>query len=114
MSRGAVPSSKPSDARWGARLSIERIVRVRSASGERSARMQNLSLSGCFLETSASYEIGAILLLSFALGSGDRQPISTEARVVRRTRQGVGVRFVFSDAETPLAIKRWLSGRPAA
>jgi hypothetical protein len=71
--------------------------------------MQDLSLTGCFLETSATYEIGAIVALSFALSSGDGQPVATEARVVRRTKQGVGVRFVFSDAETPLAIKRWIA-----
>jgi hypothetical protein len=76
--------------------------------------MQDLSLTGCFLETSATYEVGAILALSFALASGDEQPVTTEARVVRRSKHGVGVRFVFSDAETPLAIKRWLSTRPAA
>ncbi|MEW6683287.1 MAG: PilZ domain-containing protein [Nitrospirota bacterium] len=95
-------------------MTVERAVRVRTSAGERSARMQDLSLTGCFLETSATYEVGAILELSFALSSGDEQPLTTEARVVRRTQQGVGVRFVFSDAQTPLTLKRWLSSHPAA
>lgn len=111
MRRPAQPS-QTSDERWGSRITVERVVRVRTAAGERSARMQDLSLTGCFLETSASYEVGAILALSFALSSGDEQPVTSEARVVRRSKHGVGVRFVFSDAETPLAIKRWLSSRP--
>jgi hypothetical protein len=86
---------------------------VRTPAGERSAQMQDLSLTGCFLETTATYEIGAIVALSFALSSGDGQPVATEARVVRRTKHGVGVRFVFSDAETPLAIKRWIASNPS-
>jgi hypothetical protein len=74
--------------------------------------MQDLSLTGCFLETSAAYEVGDILALSFALSNGAEAPLNTEARVVRRTPHGVGVRFVFSDAETPLTLKRWISSRP--
>lgn len=113
MGRQPQSSQTSSDARWGSRISVERVVRVRTESGERSARMQDLSLTGCFLETAASYEIGAILTLSFALSSGDEQPVTTEARVVRRSKHGVGVRFVFSDAQTPVAIKRWLSAHPS-
>ncbi len=112
MGRSSPSSQASSDARWGSRIPVERVVRVRTETGERSARMQDLSLTGCFLETGASYEIGAILTLSFALSSGDEQPVTTESRVVRRSQRGVGVRFVFSDAQTPLAIKRWLSSRP--
>ena len=114
MRRTAQSSQGSSDDRWGSRVTVERAVRVRTSAGERSAQMQDLSLTGCFLATSATYELGAILELSFALSSGDEQPLTTEARVVRRTQHGVGVRFVFSDAETPLTLKRWLSSKPPA
>lgn len=108
------PSDSSDDSRWGSRVTVERVVRVRTPTGERSARMQDLSLTGCFLETAAIYEIGAIVALTFALSSGNGTPVTTEARVVRRTKQGVGVRFVFSDAETPLAIKRWITSTQTA
>ena len=112
--RKAVHSSQASaDDRWGSRVAVDRAVRVRTSAGERSGRLQDLSLTGCFLETSGTYEIGTILELSFALSSGDEQPLTTEGRVVRRTAQGVGVRFVFSDAQTPITLKRWLSTRAA-
>jgi hypothetical protein len=107
------PPDSSDDSRWGSRVTVERIVRVRTSSGERSARMQDLSLTGCFLETTATYEVGAIVALTFALSSGNEPSVTTEARVVRRTKQGVGVRFVFSDAETTLAIKRWISSHQA-
>jgi len=113
MRRSAPSAQASSDNRWGSRVTVERAVRVRTSAGERSARMQDLSLTGCFLETSTAYEVGAILELRFALSSGDEQPLTTEARVVRRTKHGVGVRFVFSDAQTPLTLKRWLSSAPA-
>ena len=113
MRRTAQSSQASADDRWGSRVTVERAVRVRTSAGERSARMQDLSLTGCFLETSVAYEVGVILELSFALTSGDEQPLTTEARVVRRTQHGVGVRFVFSDAQTPIALKRWLSSRSA-
>jgi hypothetical protein len=110
--RRSVPSSQTSaDDRWGARVAVERAVRVRTSAGERSARMQDLSLTGCFLETAATYEVGTIVELRFTLTSGAEQPLTTEARVVRRTQHGIGVRFVFSDAQTPLTLKRWLSSR---
>lgn len=100
-----------SDARWGARMTISQTVRVRTQEGERSARMQDLSLTGCFLETAFSYALGNMVSLTFHLMGDAEQPITTEARVVRRTASGVGVRFVFSDPRTPAAIKRWVSAR---
>lgn len=100
-----------SDGRWGARLTIDQTVRVRTQDGERSARMQDLSLTGCFLQTAFSYALGSMLSVTFHLVSDAEQSITTEARVVRRTASGVGVRFVFSDPQTPAAIKRWVSSR---
>jgi hypothetical protein len=101
----------PSDGRWGVRLTIDQTVRVRAHDGERSARMQDLSLTGCFLETAFSYAVGSMMSLTFHLVGDASQSIITEARVVRRTASGVGVRFVFSDPKTPAAIKRWVSSR---
>jgi hypothetical protein len=102
-----------SDARWGARLTVDQTVRVRTKDGERSEQMQDLSLTGCFLETMFSYPIGNMVTLTFHLAGDTTQSITTEARVVRRTARGVGVRFVFSDPQTPAAIKRWVSARGA-
>jgi hypothetical protein len=90
-------------------LALDRVVKVRGQDGERSATLQDLSLTGCFLATAAAYAIGTILSLRFDLDGEPRQPIATEARVVRRTPNGVGVRFVFTDPQTPAAIKRWIS-----
>jgi hypothetical protein len=100
-----------SDARWGARLTIDQTVRVRTQDGERSAKMQDLSLTGCFLETAFSFAIGSMVSLTFNLAGDATQSITAEARVVRRTARGVGVRFVFSDPQTPAAIKRWVTAR---
>lgn len=104
-------SNSPSDARWGDRLSVDHVVKVRTQDGERPATLQDLSLTGCFLATPAAYAVGTILSLRFELEGETPQPIATEARVVRRTRTGVGVRFVFTDPQTPAAIKRWISDR---
>lgn len=73
--------------------------------------MQDLSLTGCFLETAFSYAIGSMVSLTFDLAGDASQPVTAEARVVRRTARGVGVRFVFTDPQTPAAIKRWVSAR---
>jgi Tfp pilus assembly protein PilZ len=100
-----------SDARWGARMTIDQTVRVRAQDGERSAQMQDLSLTGCFLETAFSYAIGSMVSLTFHLVGDATKSLAAEARVVRRTARGVGVRFVFTDPETPAAIKRWVSSR---
>jgi hypothetical protein len=100
-----------SDARWGARLTVDQTVQVLGKDGVRPAKMQDLSLTGCFLETTFSYAIGSMVSLTFNLAGDATQSITAEARVVRRTARGVGVRFVFSDPQTPSAIKRWVSAR---
>jgi hypothetical protein len=92
-------------------LTVDQTVQVRTKDGERSARMQDLSLTGCFVETTFSYPIGSMMSLTFHLAGDTTQSVTTEARVVRRTARGVGVRFVFSDPQTPAAIKRWVSAR---
>jgi hypothetical protein len=104
-------SEAPSDARWGTRLSIDRTVHVRAGGVERPATMQDLSLTGCFVVTASTYAIGTILSLRFELDGEASRNVTTEARVVRRTPTGVGVRFVFTDPQTPAAIKRWISSR---
>lgn len=92
-------------------MSIDQTVRVRTRDGERSARMQDLSLTGCFLETGFSYTVGTMVSLTFHLQNDSEQSLTIEARVARRTARGVGIRFVFTDAHAPAAIKRWVASQ---
>ena len=102
------------DKRWGARVPLGVPAKIRVEQGERLAKIRDISISGCFIETSIPYPLGASVGLSFALDSDNQQTVTTDAKVTTCTKTGSGVRFIYSDAETPLMVRRWIASRPTA
>ncbi len=102
------------DNRWGARVPLGALAKIRGEQGERLARIRDISISGCFIETGVFYELGATLGLSFALDPDNQQTVMTDAKVTTRTENGVGVRFIYSDADTPLTVRRWIASKHSA
>ena len=103
------------DKRWGVRVPLGVLGTIRVGQGERLAKIRDISISGCFIETSLPYPLGATVGLSFALDPDHQQPVTTDAKVTTCTKNGIGVRFIYNDADTPLMVRRWItSRRPAA
>ncbi|MBI3607342.1 MAG: PilZ domain-containing protein [Nitrospirae bacterium] len=102
------------DNRWGVRIPLGVLAKIRGGQGERLAKIRDISISGCFIETSVPYALGATVGLSFALDPDNPQTVTTDAKVTTRTQNGIGVRFIYSDADTPLMVRRWIASRSPA
>lgn len=73
--------------------------------------IRDLSFSGCFIEVPPSLDVGTPMSVTFSLDANDTQFIMTNGRIVRRARNGIGVRFFYIDARTPRVLKDWIEAR---
>lgn len=92
---------------------INRIpVRLAVSQRGRSAplgRTRDLSLQGLFIETREPLDVGAILPLSIELEpSGEDGLIEVRAEVMRRTEDGMGLRFCDLSRDASRALRRWI------
>ncbi len=69
-------------------------------------RTRDVSLQGMFIETREPFDVGAVLPLSVKLDA--RRPLSVRAEVVRKTHDGMGLRFRDLDKETNKRLRRWV------
>jgi hypothetical protein len=75
------------------RVSLNLPVRWDAISGQQEARIEDLSLGGCFVNTSAPVDIGEIVSLEIKLPSGEWLPLRGE---VVSNQQGIGFGILFS------------------
>ena len=89
---------------------INRIpVRLAVSQKGRSAplgRTRDVSLQGLFIETREPFDVGAVLPLSIEFDA--RRPLTMRAEVVRKTHDGMGLRFRDLDKETNRRLRRWV------
>lgn len=95
------------DTRWGERLTLRTPVTIRWEERDRPGVIRHLSVSGCFIETAFPYPAGTTLRLFFRL-EPEIVSIEVDARVVMRNLGGLGIRFLYTEEETPLRLKRWV------
>jgi hypothetical protein len=76
--------------------------------------IRDLSFSGCFIEVPPSLEVGTSMNVTFSLDANDTQFVITNGRIVRRARNGIGVRFSYIDTRTPRVLKEWIEARRGA
>lgn len=107
---GVSEERNEAEKRWGVRVTIRNLVKIRWESAERLGTMRNISVSGCFIETPFPYPPGASVELGFILDP-EKPHIQAEGKIVSRNHGGIGVRFLYRDAETPLELKRWIGAR---
>lgn len=100
-----------SDQRWGVRVAYNRRITMSDRGLPRTARMRDISISGCFIETPSTIEVGSVLTVSFALDLKNGPTITTDAKVARITPEGVGARFLYGDAQTPVTLRRWIGSQ---
>lgn len=90
--------------------SINRIpVRLAVSHQGRSAplgRTRDISLHGLFIETREPFDVGAVVPL--AIGLDGRAPLLVRAEVVRRTPDGMGLRFRDLSREAGRRLRRWV------
>lgn len=84
---------------------------IRSGAACVSGIIQNLSLSGCFIEAPLRLDVGTPMNITFSLDPDETQFVTTNGRIVRRAHHGIGVRFSYLDARTPRIIKDWIESR---
>lgn len=94
----------------GDNRSINRLpVRVAVSRKGRSAligRTRDISLHGVFIETKEPLDVGVILPLSIELSSG--LAVEVQGEVVRKTADGMAVRFHRADKESAKTLRRWV------
>ena len=73
--------------------------------------IRDISFSGCFIEVPPRFDVGTALSITFLLDAAETQFIMTNARIVRRSPHGIGVRFTYIDARTPRVLKEWIEAR---
>ena len=112
MTEDSSPAESSADQRWGARIPLNSLATVRVGDLDRLAKVRDISISGCFLETQFSYGVGATLNLRFALeplDPKDQQIITVDGKVTAQGKNGIGIRFIYGNTETPLRVKRWIA-----
>ena len=75
------------------RISTNLAVRWDSQSGGHEARIEDLSLGGCFVNTTGRVDLGEVVSLSIKLPSGEWLPLRGE---VVSYQQGIGFGVLFS------------------
>lgn len=75
------------------RVSLNLPVRWDAISGQHEARTEDLSLGGCFVNTSGPVDLGEIVSLEIKLPSGEWLPLRGE---VVSYQQGIGFGILFS------------------
>jgi hypothetical protein len=75
------------------RISIRLPVKWEGMSGSHEARSEDISLSGCFINTAARVELGEVVALELELPSGEWLPLRGE---VTSYQPGIGFGMVFS------------------
>ena len=75
------------------RVSTNLAVRWDGQSGDHEARIEDLSLGGCFVNTTGRVDLGEVVSLSIRLPSGQWLPLRGE---VVSFQQGVGFGVLFS------------------
>ena len=103
LRRGASSqTSKWMEHRWGQRIDCGSTVRISAGPGITGVgRLRNVSSSGAFLETALSLpQYSRItLVVSRHAGSADRE-LETQASVVRKAADGVGIEWCESEFRT--------------
>lgn len=75
------------------RVSTNLPVRWDAQSGRHEARIEDVSLGGCFVNTTGRVDIGEVVTLSIKLPSGEWLPLRGE---VVSYQQGIGFGLLFS------------------
>ncbi|MFZ5862934.1 MAG: PilZ domain-containing protein [Nitrospirota bacterium] len=76
--------------------------------------IRDISFSGCFIAVPPRFDVGTAMNITISLDEGETQFIMTNARIVRRSPHGIGVRFSYIDARTPRVLKDWIEARRPA
>lgn len=95
----------PSDNRTINRLPV-RVAVSRKGKSAPIGRTRDISLQGVFVETREPMDIGVVLPLSIELQSGLN--IEVQGEVVRKSADGMGVRFHRADKESAKLLRRWV------
>ena len=81
------------DRRSDERVSLNLPAKWDGLSGGHEARIEDLSLGGCFVNTAGRVDLGEIVSLEFKLPSGEWLPVRGE---VVSYQQGIGFGVLFS------------------
>jgi len=91
--RASSQEREPPERRRSRRMDADHVVSFWiDDSDPRSAHLVNISREGLFLETDARLEKGQLMKIKLPAMSMGRFPGIATGRVIRRSRQGVGVR----------------------
>jgi uncharacterized protein (TIGR02266 family) len=109
----ANPADLRAHERWPIRLDVELLATGAAGSGQ----IENLSLGGAFLTTTAPLSMGTSLRLSLRLPNG--MPVTASGRVVRvqaeaeGARAGVGIQFYGLDDVTRDILRNYFGSQPS-
>jgi hypothetical protein len=82
------------DHRWGERVRVNIPVRVESNQlTEANGRMQNLSLSGAFVQSDSNLRLNTLIEVSIALPPPSTRTAVIKALVSRKLSDGVGIEW---------------------
>ena len=100
------PASTEIDLRWGTRIPFNQEVTINY---KISGMIKDISVTGCFIEIKKIFGLGQEILLRFNLNSPQKTSIETKSRVVNiRPGQGIGVKFSFTEDESPKIIQQFI------
>ena len=92
------------ERRQDERVQVNLPVRWNGESGTHDARIENLSLGGCFVDTVGSAQKGEIIVLEMRLPSGEWLPLRGEVTSVQ-IGLGFGISFTFLTDDEEAALR---------
>src|SRR5579864_396859 len=92
------------------RYDVDLPVRFRNPQGQSfSARMQNVSEGGLAIRLTDPVRLTGVVVVEFDLPSVERQPFHAKADVVWSDSFAMGLRFLYIEKQSGVALQTWLS-----
>jgi Tfp pilus assembly protein PilZ len=98
------------DLRKNERVIISLEVVIDFSSGKQEVRISDISMSGCFIDTTAPVKKGEIIFFNVCMPTGEWLKISGEVAYIL-PNSGFGLRFTDLSAEGQKLLKQLISGQ---